>query len=128
MAKKRNTAHEFIQSVIDKYKPILQLTDTDFNIVKTDETEFAACKLVYPYKITEIQYSSRFERAYDKKEKKDSYFERVIIHEMVHQLTDPLYVKSTRRFIVQEDIEDERELLTDKIASIIHKLQISKTT
>jgi len=45
-----------------------------------------------------------------------------ILHELCHILTDPLYVKARRRFVSNDEIEDERERLTDKMAVILNNL------
>ena len=45
-----------------------------------------------------------------------------ITHELCHMITDPLYAKALERFASRQEIEDERERLTDYISNIVCKL------
>jgi hypothetical protein len=45
---------------------------------------------------------------------------------MVHPLTDGLYAKACNQWRFKEEIEDEREKLTDHIPSIFMKLDLIK--
>ena len=112
----------FIQSVIDKYAPILLLNN--FIVVMKKEKEgddyYLACKYRYPYLDGVIIYSNRSMEDW-KKEPKE-YHERKLVHELCHLITDPLYGKATTLFVSKTEIEDERERLTDHIANIICKL------
>ena len=42
-----------------------------------------------------------------------------MVHEFCHLLTDGLYTKATKRFASKDEIENERERLTDHITRAI---------
>jgi hypothetical protein len=112
----------FIKRIIKHYQGVLRLSDVTFKVQKED-SEYLACKYRYPYTDTIIYYGSDFERDYKKQERYDlNELERRVVHEMIHQLTDPLYAKGVSRWVNQSDIEDERERLTDRIATIVCSL------
>lgn len=80
----------------------------------------AECGNSYPYKSIHIKYSDDLVK--DWKEGEDVI--PTLVHEMCHPLTDALYVKGTIRFASRQEIEDERERLTDHIANIILKSKL----
>lgn len=49
-----------------------------------------------------------------------------LIHEYIHPLTDPLYCKARSRYVTHDELNDEREALTDHIANIIIKANLIK--
>lgn len=72
----------------------------------------------HPYQRMEIQYSNDLIKEW--KEEKDSA-KGILVHEVCHALTDPLYNAGFQRFPSKHQLEDEREKLTDHIANIILK-------
>lgn len=48
--------------------------------------------------------------------------EKILLHEMIHALTDEFYSKSTERFVSRTEIEDSRESLTDHITNVVYAL------
>ena len=92
----------------------LSLMEVEF---KNDNSiSFLEVNCRYPYKdIIYIQYN---DSAYNEwlKGTLSKYF---IVHEISHILTDPLYCKAKQRFVSETEIEDEREILTDTLMTII---------
>lgn len=89
---------------------------------KTDA--IALCNFTYPYTDISIEYTDELVDLFNKKE-----FQKcrsILLHEMCHPLTDPLYSKAYERFITKGSIEDERERLTDHISKIVMRLLINK--
>lgn len=80
---------------------------------------YAECRVAYPYKSITIKYGDA--ALHDFKEKKYEDIVDALTHEMCHPITDPLYVKGVSRWASRQEIEDERERLTDHIANIILK-------
>lgn len=116
----------FIKRIIKHYQGVLRLSDITFRIQRND-SEYLACKFRYPYTDTTIFYGEDFARDVREQHRYDlNELERRVVHEMVHQLTDPLYAKATNRWVNQGDVEDERERLTDRIATIVCSLTQSK--
>lgn len=110
----------FIDRIVKHYQTVLRLNDVTFKVQKVHDGEYLACKFRYPYTDTILYYGEDFERDYKQMDRYDkNELERRIVHEMLHQLTDPLYAKATSRWVGQQDIEDERERLTDRIATIV---------
>ena len=110
----------YIQSLIDKYIPILMIQRHTVEIksgTKSD-TAYFEFNYNYPYLNQTICYSDKAFKEWA--EGKDA--EPYILHELCHTLTDPLYSKAVDRYIGKNEVEDERERLTDHICSIILKL------
>lgn len=82
-----------------------------------DRDATAESNVSYPYKTIHIKYSDDMVK--DFKEGID--VTATLIHEMCHPLTDPLYCKGINRYSSRNEINDERERLTDHIANIISK-------
>ena len=108
---------KYILDLVELYKPVLLLTHVRFTvsdkISKTDN--WAEITNSYPYLDYCICYSERLFTDW----LAGIDIDHVIVHEMAHVLTDPLYCKGFNRFVTASEIEDERERLTDHIANII---------
>lgn len=112
-------------AVAKKYQRLLLLDDHILNFeYKKEISKAAAMQHLwrYPYKETQIQYSSYAIDLW--KEKKKDDLKAIIIHELCHSLTDPLYGKATNRYVSEDEIADERERLTDHLANVIVKAGI----
>ena len=108
---------KWISSAIVFYKPYLDINLQNIEIEKS-ETYYLSITCSYPYLQPTITYSSKsFSDFKEGKLKRNA-----ILHELCHMITDPLYSKSIQRFVSKDEIEDERELLTDKIAVILNNL------
>jgi hypothetical protein len=110
----------YIESVVKKYQPILLLQRHLVTVKKIEDDGYFNCLFNYPYLNVTIGFSIRALKDWQKGENK----EREIVHEMCHMLTDPLYAKAITRYTSKQDMEDERERLTDVIANIVYKLVI----
>jgi hypothetical protein len=106
-----------IKGVIDLYVPILMLQHFTFEINKDDGAYFT-CKFCYPHFEAVISYSEQANK--DFLAGKD--ISRYVVHELCHLITDPLYSKAFDRFVSKNEIEDERERLTDWIARMVMRL------
>lgn len=105
-----------------KYQKLLLLDDHNLTFEYQKEISAGASMhhlWRYPYKETIIQYSHEAIKLWNDKKKDE--LKAIIIHELCHSLTDPLYGKATSRYISQGDMEDERERLTDHLANVIVK-------
>jgi hypothetical protein len=80
---------------------------------------YAECRCLYPYKSITINYGDEIVRDFKKGKRNDCL--AALTHEMCHPITDPLYSKATSRYASKDEIEDERERLTDHIANIVLK-------
>lgn len=116
----KNKEKEFvlwIKKQINYYKPLLDINLQDIEIEKKEEG-YLEISLTYPYLEPILYYTDKALGDYNnKKLKKDR-----ILHELCHILTDPLYAKAISRYVSKEEIEDEREKLTDTICLIIKNL------
>lgn len=124
MAKKKQRSVEeeyrlFIQNCVDKYAPVLLLSNHTI-ILEKDNGFYLACKYRYPYLDGIVIYSDSSLRDWQRESKK--YHERKILHELCHLVSDPFYAKATTQYTSKGEIEDERERMTDHIAVIVHKL------
>lgn len=72
----------------------------------------------HPYQVMEIQYTDNLVKEWN--EDKDSA-KNILTHEVSHALTDPLYNAGINRFSSRDQLEDEREKLTDHISNIVLK-------
>jgi hypothetical protein len=107
----------YLASKINEYGKILLLNRHTFKIHRGVDNKRALmeCVFNYPYLNVTIKYS---EEAYQKWVKHEDILP-YLVHELCHPITDPLYAKAVSRFCSKDEIEDERERLTDLISHIV---------
>lgn len=111
---------EQVLKIIKKYQKILLLQRFTFMLVydpKLEENSIMESAVVYPYLNAKISYGKTALEYWREGRDMKPY----IIHEMCHSLTDPLYIKAIQRYTTSNEINDERETLTDLISHIIIK-------
>jgi hypothetical protein len=110
---------KWIKQQIKHYSILLGVQLNDITLERKEgEDEYMSITCTYPYIDPIIYYS---ESAY-KNWKKGNLKRDRILHELCHILTDPLYYVSLDRFVSKNTLNNERERLTDTIASIISNL------
>lgn len=122
--KKQKQFEKWAMEILKKYHDILLLQNHLLSL-KFDpkmEDAWATHSFNYPYKETRVNYSKGLYEMWEKKEYDE--VKSVLIHEVCHTLTDPLYGKATNRYVTKDEINDEREALTDHLANIIIKLGV----
>lgn len=109
---------KYVESIFEKYKNKLLIADRTFEIKYglSNSDALMESRTAYPYLSIILDYG---DEVVDKWKKKDKTVKWVIIHELCHTITDPLYCKAITRYVSKDEIEDERERLTDKIANIV---------
>ncbi len=111
----------WIREQVNFYHPILglHLHTTEIEKAKNWDDDFSMeITCTYPYYDAVIRYTKQgFERWQLGKMAKNR-----VLHELLHIITDPLYVKATMRYTSRNEIEDERERLTDILTVIIRNL------
>jgi len=117
---------EFILSVIKEFTPIMFLERNSINVKYDKEVNYLECGLHYPYLDTSIIYNNKVVKSFLKNELKDLRYQ--IVHELCHIITDPLYTKATYRYLGKNELEDEREHLTDLISKIVLNINHYATT
>lgn len=121
MTQKKNKEFEkWALPKLIKYQKILLLEDFHPLKIEFSDSDASECVFVYPYKSITVRYSKGLLEAFKKKDY--DHILDVLVHELCHAITDPLYAKATSRWCGKEEVEDEREGLTDHIANIIRKL------
>ena len=110
---------KWIEKMYHKYKGVLFIEKYNLKIKKDEDKDpvYLSSKFNHPYLDITILYSAEFLKDW-KKDKKDA--ERRIIHEFCHTITDSFY-NVVVKFPTKQDIENERETLTDHIAQIVNK-------
>lgn len=88
-------------------------------LVPSDEHPQLAFGLCYPYKDAKVYYGPDAIRIF--KQRRFEYLKKALVHEICHALTDPIYCKAGSRYISKDELEDERERLTDHLANLIIK-------
>ncbi len=86
---------------------------------KKDLQPLMECQFRYPYLDNEIRYSDEISMLW-KVNKKEA--EAVLVHEMLHVVTDPFYAKANSRYTSKDELEDERERLVDHLANVVVRL------
>lgn len=117
MKKEEIQYEKWIKQMYEKYKSILFIEKYHFRVGKGKETEYLESEFNYPYLDAKILWSEKSLKDWQKN-KEDA--ERRIIHEFCHIITDPFYA-TVLKFPTRQDIEYERERLTDHIAQIVNK-------
>lgn len=74
----------------------------------------------FPYKDIFIEYSEFIKEDWERGDSRIAY--HTLVHEMVHSLTGGLYCVAKDRFASEQQITNENEQLTDRLANIITKL------
>jgi len=108
---------KYLLEIIKQYIPILFLQKHTFEIKSGVESTSALFEigLVYPYLNTKIYYSKQALKDW----KSGIDMRPFVLHELCHCVTDPLYEKSTLRYVGENELNHERELLTDHICNIV---------
>ncbi len=121
----KQLTEEEILRLIKEYQSVLLLDRLIFKVHYglEKDTSLAESAFHYPYLDATIRYGD--ELVNKVKNKQD--ITHIILHEMCHSITDPLYSKAMQRLVSRDEIEDERERLTDHIANII-ELSLIKVT
>lgn len=104
---------------LEKLQKILLLEDFHPLRIEPSNTNASECQFNYPYKSITIRYSQELLNKWENGDKQ--HVLDVLTHEMFHPITDPLYAKSTSRWASKDEVEDERERLTDHLTNIIRK-------
>jgi hypothetical protein len=110
----------YIHKTINKFVPILFLQKHTFKVKLGTEHASSYYDFIYnyPYLNQTIGYSElAFKEWLSGKDQKP-----YILHEICHAITDPIYSKAVQRYVSKDEIEDERERLTDHICNIILNL------
>ena len=116
--KAENDFKKWIKAKVDFYAPFLGLELHEITVEKSAEQSHVGITCNYPYLDPTIKFSDKALEDW----KKGKIQPDRILHELCHILTDPLYVKAIQRYSSKNEIEDERERLTDTIAAILKKL------
>lgn len=88
----------------------------------TKKPKVSECQYSYPYKSIAIRYSDYALEDWGKKNYEG--VGRMLAHEMAHVVTDPFYTKAIDRYVGKQEIEDERERLTDHVANMVMKAKL----
>jgi hypothetical protein len=105
-----------------KYAKILLLDKYVFKFeLEPQRKSGMACSFRHPYLDITLYYGPSTIADW----KKDIAIARhYVVHELCHVITDPFYDCSIERFVARPALENEREHLTDHIATIIRKLGV----
>src|SRR3990167_8791858 len=108
-----------VYKIIEKYQKILLLDKHTILLKYSTENRKAImeCIFNYPYLNVTLKYGDKALEMWKDKENIVPF----VIHELCHPITDPLYSKATDRHATQNEINDEREKLTDYICNIVFK-------
>lgn len=104
---------------LEEWQEILLLQGYTLKKIKKSSDDSSKMIFRYPYKNIEVHYAKDVFEDWKNGEKDEA--EQVLIHELCHVFTDPLYSKAVDRFPSKNEIEDEREHLVDHITNIIWK-------
>lgn len=118
MKKTNKDFEKWIKKQVEYYKKFLDIKLHKIDVELGKKTEYLSIGFTYPYIDPIIYYSLSAKKEWEEnKLTKDR-----ILHELCHIITDPLYAVALDRFCTKDQIENERERLTDTIASIVRNL------
>ena len=119
MSKLEKQYEIWIRQMYNKYKSILFIEKYDFKVeYSKDKEHYLSSKFNYPYLDAKVIWG--IDAFTDWKKDKISA-ERRIVHEFCHIITDPFYTSAVNIRSTGNQIENERERLTDHIAQIVNK-------
>lgn len=119
--KKKAPFETWAQELLKRYKTILRLDH--FHPLQLEFKKGhpgAECQFYYPYSSITVRYGESIKEYYD--EGNEEMATKILVHELCHAITDAFYAKSVNQWRSKEEIEDERERLTDHIANIVLSL------
>ena len=108
----------WIEKQVKYYKPYLDINLQNIVVKNDNKVDYLQISCTYPYLEPCLKFS---DEAVESWKDGDLPKER-ILHELIHILTDPLYYKAIGRYVGKDEIENERERLTDKITVILNNL------
>jgi len=108
----------WVRKQVEYYKSYLGLQLLTIEIRKSDTEKYLSIGCRYPYLEPFIWYSKEAVSEWEA----GNLTKKEVLHELCHIITDPLYIKATRRCVTTNEIEDERERLTDTICVILNNL------
>lgn len=114
---------EWILKEMKKWQKVLHLEDMTLTVEYEKINAIMQAECRYPYKEIILKYHDAMVQEI-KTNKQQA--QRTVLHEMLHAVTDPLYSKGYSRFISENEIENEREAVTDKLTNIIYTLYTTK--
>lgn len=119
--KKQKQFEKWANEILEKAQKVLLLEHFTLGKISynKEKPEVSDCKFHYPYQTIKVRYSKYIYEDWEKGDKTSAI--EVLVHEMCHPLTDGLYAKASSRYCTRDEVEDEREKLTDHIANIIIK-------
>ena len=123
--KERKEFDTWARKIIQKYQPILLVSDHTFDIEfkeKLARSSLFEHSTMYPYKTCYIMYGETAMMYWKEGNKEE--LRQGLIHELCHDITDPMYVVASARYATEDQLLNERERLTDHIANIIVHLKV----
>ena len=118
---KQKTEKDFVawlNKTVEYYRPHIDIGSQKIRIELKENAEYMSILVTYPYLEPVLYYSKKAFEDW----KKNKLPKHTVLHELIHTLTDPLYSKAVRRYVGKDEIEDERERLTDRLCIILDKL------
>ncbi len=110
---------KWIEKYIDYYKPILGLSFQRIKVYLGEDEEYLLkIQCSYPYNDPDIKYSKFCFKLWTE----GKIYPDIVLHELLHIITDPLYCKAVSRYTTKDEIGDERERLTDNLTLIIRNI------
>lgn len=108
-----------VQSFVDRYARKLNISHWSINIIISNEKDTGTCAKIK----SDHRYMFATITVYPESFVEPNDIEDIIRHELCHCLTDPLYKYCydllNGQFRTHHDIEDQRELLTERIAKLL---------
>ena len=121
MKKEQKEFEEWANQQLRAIQKLLLLDSYRLEPIESHEdAKFLESKYRYPYKEIVIRYGLDVNKYWPNEKE---YLYNALVHEMCHPITDPFYTKAITRHTTKDEVEDERERLTDYIANIILKLK-----
>jgi len=122
MAKEKSVKEfeKWADAELKKFQKILLTGDRAIEPIKPSKCDTSYSYVRFPYKEIKITYGDSLFTEWKKGNK--AYASKILLHESIHTLIDPLMHYAMERCVTKETLTDQMEQLTDHFTNVVDLL------